>query len=148
MDARLNKSRCLLGVESSGHFVFPQYFLFDDAMLLPLLVGKILEQEKKKLSDLLSSIPKMFAVRKTFKCSDETKFSVIDDLVKNFRKDYPQLNDIDGLAITVPEGYVLIRASNTGPKIRLFAESVDKTSVDILDKKFSEILELAIKNKH
>ena len=148
LDARLNKSRCLLGVESSGHFVFPQYFLFDDAMLLPLLVGKILEQEKKKLSDLLSSIPKMYAVRKTFKCSDETKFSVIADIVKNFRKDYPQLNDIDGLAITVPEGYVLIRASNTGPKIRLFAESVEKGSVDFLDKKFSEILELAIKNKH
>lgn len=144
LESRINKHRCLLGVESSGHFVFPQYFLFDDAMLLPLLIGKILEKEQKPLSELLSGIPMMFAIRKTFKCADDKKFTVIANLVKDLKSTYPKLNEIDGLALSLPEGYVLIRASNTGPKIRLFAESSEKNSVETLDKKFSSILENAI----
>ena len=147
LESRINKDRTLLGVESSGHFVFPQYFLFDDAMLLPLILGKILEEEKKKLSDLLSGIPTMFAVRKTFKCADDKKFDVITDLITNLRKNYPEINDIDGLAISLPEGYVLIRASNTGPKIRMFAESAVKNSVEKIDKQFSSLLEQAITEK-
>ena len=145
LDARLNQSICLLGVESSGHYVFPQYFLFDDAMLLPLIVGKIIEKEKKPLSELLSIIPKMIAVRKTFKCSDSKKFVVIQKLLTDLRKTYPNINDIDGLAITLDgDGYVLIRASNTEPKIRLFAEASSKDQVTGIVNKFSSILEQAI----
>ena len=148
LESRINKERCLLGVESSGHFVFPQYFLFDDAMLLPLIVGKILEKEGKSLSSLLSGIPTMFAVRKVFKCSDNTKFIVIKDLIAELKGTYPQLNEIDGLAIGLPEdGYVLIRASNTGPKIRLFAEASTQKRVNEIEQKFSSVLQEAITKK-
>jgi phosphomannomutase len=142
LEARLNKSSCLLGVESSGHFVFPQYFLFDDAMLLPLIVGKIIEKEKKSLVELLQNLPKMQAVRKTFKSADHIKFIVIEKLTKELKVKYPQLNDIDGLAINFNNnGYVLIRASNTGPKIRLFAEAKTKERVNEIASEFSLILE-------
>ena len=148
LDARLNRSTCLLGVESSGHYVFPQYFLFDDAMLLPLIVGKIVEKEQKPLSELLSNIQKMVAIRKTLNCSDSTKFVVIQKLLADLKKNYSHINDIDGLAITLDgDGYVLIRASNTEPKIRLFAEASSKYRVEEIVTKFSTLLEQAINNE-
>ena len=145
LDARLNRDKCLLGVESSGHYVFPQYFLFDDAMLLPLIVGKILEQEQKSLSELLSNIPKMISFRRAFKCPDNKKFTVIQKLVEELKKSYSKINTIDGLAVTLdPGGYVLIRASNTEGKIRLFAEASNQKRVDEITGNFIPILENAI----
>lgn len=147
LDARINKDKCLLGVESSGHYVFPQYFLFDDAMLLPMIVGKLLEQETKTLSELLSNIPKMISYRKAFKCPDDKKFDVIKILTQELKDSYPNMNNIDGLAIKLEkDGYVLIRASNTEPKIRLFAEASTQNRVDEIVKIFTSALEKCIGN--
>ena len=145
LDARINKDKCLLGVESSGHYVFPQYFLFDDAMLLPMIVGKLLEQESKTLSEVLSNIPKMISYRKAFNCPDEKKFDVIKGLTKKLKNSYPNMNNIDGLAISLnKDGYVLIRASNTEPKIRLFAEASTQNRVDEIVNIFGKALENSI----
>ncbi len=149
LESRVNRSRTLLGVESSGHYVFPQYFLFDDAMLLPLIVGKIIEKENKPLSELLSNIHKMIAIRKTFNCPDATKFKVIENIIVDLKQKYSNINDIDGLAITLEgDGYVLIRGSNTEPKIRLFAEASTKERVEEIAGQFSTILEQAIKKEN
>lgn len=146
LESRVNRSRTLLGVESSGHYVFPQYFLFDDAMLLPLIVGKIIEKEQKPLSELLSNIFKMVAIRKTLNCPDATKFTVIQKLVADLKNQYSNVNDIDGVAISLDDGYVLIRASNTEPKIRIFCESSTPEKVNEIASKFTSLLEEAIKN--
>ena len=69
-------------------------------------------------------------------------------LLNELRKNYPHINDIDGLAITLDtDGYVLIRASNTEPKIRLFAEASSKDRVEEIDNQFSTILKQAINNE-
>lgn len=145
LEARNNREICVLGVESSGHFVFPQYFLFDDAILLPLLIGLLLQKEVKKLSELVSEIPKMFSKRKTYKCSDVTKFNVINELANDLDKEFSNINRIDGLAIQLDKkGYILIRASNTGPKIRIFIESDSESNVSELYEKFSPLIDQKI----
>ena len=45
--------------------------------------------------------------------------------------EYPQIDTIDGLSIRFEEGTrILIRASNTGPKIRITAESKNRTDLE------------------
>jgi len=66
------QTHALLGIESSGHLIIPEYFLFDDALVIPLKIAQILDsiknlymtwwwkrqviqQKKKKLNALMTS---------------------------------------------------------------------------------------------
>ena len=145
LEARENRNDCILGVESSGHFVFPQYFLFDDALLLPLILGKFLENNKEKLSYLVNKIPTMHSKRNIFKCSDLNKFDVVNNVFLEIKDKYKNINTLDGVAINVEgKGYVLIRSSNTSPKIRIFVESNSPQNLDSLYQEFSQLLEKKI----
>jgi len=129
-----------LGIEESGHIVMRDYFLFDDALLVPLKIAEILLKEKKKLSDLINQI-KVYPLEEiTFNCPDEIKFRVIDNLTEEFKKTYEKVNTLDGVKVNFDYGWILIRASNTSPKIRLYVEAKTKEKLNFLKEKFSQIL--------
>jgi phosphomannomutase len=124
LTAEAKRSDALLGMESSGHYVFPQYFLFDDAMLIPLLTGKTIEYFNKSLSELVDELPVLHKAKITIEVSDEEKFKVIDSLKSALKKKSSySINDIDGIGIFLDDGWVLIRASNTSPLIRVTTEA-------------------------
>lgn len=135
------KYKATIGIEESGHIVMPEYFLFDDAILIPLKIAEIVLKEKKKLSKLVEQI-KIYPFKEiTFKCSDKIKFQVVEKLAEEFEKKYGKVNTLDGVKVEFPEGWILIRPSNTSPKIRLYIEAKTKEKLNILRKKFSQILE-------
>jgi phosphomannomutase/phosphoglucomutase len=117
------QEHALLGIESSGHLILPEYFLFDDALVVPLKIAEILEHEKKPLHDLVTRIPMYPSKKEEIDCADETKFAVIDQLKQQLVKEYEHVNIMDGVRVDFKEGWVLIRASNTSPIIRLTAEA-------------------------
>ena len=112
-----------LGIESSGHLIIPSYYLFDDALLIPLKIAEILEKESASLSSLCEKIPMYPRKKVEIDCSDTIKFDVIDALTISFKKEYTQVNTLDGIRIELPYGWALIRASNTSPIIRLTVEA-------------------------
>jgi phosphomannomutase len=124
LTAEAKQTGALLGMESSGHYVFPQYFLFDDAMLIPLIAGKAIEFFNKSLSELVDELPILHKAKNTIEVSDKDKFKVIDKLKTTLKKNPSySINDIDGIGIFLEEGWVLIRASNTSPLIRITTEA-------------------------
>lgn len=142
------KQDTLLGIEKSGHMVFPDLFIFDDAIPIPLKVSEVLVNSKKSLSELVAKLPKTFKIRKALKCPDKIKFSVIDNLAEKFKEEYENINTIDGVAVRIGnEAFVLCRASNTGPKIRITIESDTQQELNNLEKKFLPILEEMIKKE-
>lgn len=129
-----------IGIEESSHIVMPDYFLFDDALLIPLKIAEILIKEKKKLSQIVKKI-KIYPFKEiSFNCPDETKFKVLEKLTKKFKKDYKKVNTLDGVKIYFDFGWVLIRVSNTSPKIRLYIEAKTKEKLKFLKQKFSKII--------
>lgn len=134
------EKQAIIGLESSGHFVFPEFFLFDDAMVTPLLIGKILEKTKKTLSTLVNEIPVLHKSKKVVDVSDERKFQVIEKLVSKLSLEYSNIDTIDGIGITMDDGWALIRASNTSPAIRITTESSSKIKADQLLDKFEHTL--------
>ena len=52
----------------------------------------------------------------------------IDSILKNLEKKYAhfEINTVDGLKIIMPEGWVMIRKSNTEPIVRVYAESTHR----------------------
>jgi phosphomannomutase len=139
------RKKAILGIEESNHIVIPEYFLFDDAILIPLKIAEISIKQKKKLSQLVKETKQYPFEEIVFDCPDEIKFQVVNGLTKEFKKIYKKINTLDGLKINFDFGWVLIRASATSPKIRLYVEAKNKKRFKYLKEEFSKILIKCIK---
>jgi phosphomannomutase/phosphoglucomutase len=117
------QTHALLGIESSGHLILPEYFLFDDALVVPLKIAQILDTINRPLHDLMMESPSYPTRKEEIPCADDIKFDIIQHLKQQLSKEYPQVNTMDGVRVDFTEGWVLIRASNTSPIIRLTAEA-------------------------
>ncbi len=135
-----------LGIESSGHIIIPNYFLFDDALIVPLKIAEILDKKGTKLSSLVDEIP-VYPIKKAeIECEDKIKFKVMNKIIERIQQEYVNTNILDGVRIELADGWVLIRPSNTSPIIRLTAEANNETELELLIKQFSEIVENEIEN--
>ena len=138
------KEKAILGIEESSHIVMPKYYLFDDAILIPLKIAEILVKTGKKLSEIVDGI-KIYPFEEiVFDCPDEKKFLVVDKLKEAFLEKYSNISFLDGIKVNFDSGWVLIRASNTSPKIRLYVEAKTKEKLEKIKKEFSENLSLWI----
>lgn len=123
------QEHAVLGIESSGHLILPEYFLFDDALVVPLKVAQILDTVKKPLSELVAEIPMYPTKKEEIDCPDEIKFDVVQSLKTRLTTEYEHVNTMDGVRVDLPEGWALIRPSNTSPIIRLTAEAENETEL-------------------
>jgi phosphomannomutase/phosphoglucomutase len=62
-------------------------------------------------------------------CPDADKFRTVGELTAYFKEHYPVL-DIDGARVTFPEGWALVRASNTNPYLTLRFEARTQAALD------------------
>ncbi|MCW7076682.1 MAG: hypothetical protein ACXQS6_05380 [Candidatus Syntropharchaeales archaeon] len=141
------KQKAMLGIESSGHMVMPEYFLFDDAILIPLKIAEICSKSKKKLSEMVDEIPIYPKERIDMTCLDECKFSVMDSLKETFSASYDKINTFGGLRIDLDEGWALVRASNTSPTIRLTVEARREEDLGTIAEPFTKAIREKIKEE-
>ena len=141
------KENALLGIESSGHLIIPSYFLFDDALVVPLKIAEIIDEMNTALSSLKEKIPVYPRQKLEISCSDETKFTVMKRLTQQLQEEYTDCNTMDGIRVNLEKGWVLIRASNTSPIIRLTAEADTAEQVSTIASQFKEKTNEIIKQK-
>lgn len=140
------ENKAVYGMEASKHIVIPEYFPFDDGIVSVLKLFEFLSRTDKPLSHFASQVKSYPRERARFECSDERKFKVIKKLQEDFSKKYPKINTLDGVRVDFDGGWILARASNTGPLIRLTVEAKTKEKLDELMKTFSDILNNEIKS--
>lgn len=112
--AKMKETGAVLAGEMSGHIFFADRFYgFDDATYAAARVLEILSNTDKKLSELLSDIPKTFSTPELrVMCSDQIKFNVVQQIADHFSKTNEVIT-IDGARINFEYGWGLVRASNT-----------------------------------
>jgi len=130
------QERAPLGIESSGHLILPEYFLFDDALVIPLKIAEILDHTSKSLSTLVAEFPIYPTKKEEIDCADEIKFMVVQQLQRELVKEFPHVNIMDGVRVDLGTGWVLIRPSNTSPMIRLTTEANNEALVQNLTTQF------------
>ena len=123
--AKMKEEHAELAGEMSGHIFFKQrYFGFDDAVYSSARLLEILTNEKRPLSALLSDVPKTFASPELrVDTVEEKKFEIVKRATELLRKAGHSIIDVDGVRVTFPDGWGLIRASNTGPILVLRFEA-------------------------
>ena len=115
--AKMKEIGAVFTGEMSGHFFLPTNIL---VLTMPSMPGqrllRILSKANEPISALLADVPKYYATPETrIGCPEEYKQKVIDVLIDRFRRKGYEIIDVDGLRVQFPEGWGLIRASNTQP---------------------------------
>ncbi len=121
---QMKEEKALLGGEMSGHMVFAdRYFGYDDAIYASCRLLEIISQTGRRIPDLLSDVPKTYHTPEIrVDCPDDKKFSIVEKVKESFRKEYP-IVDVDGVRVLFPDGWGLVRASNTQPVLVLRFEA-------------------------
>ena len=136
----------LLGGEKSSHFYFSECNGVDDAIFASLRMAEILSKSGEKLSETVDSLPRYPSIyEKNLKCPDKLKFAVIEKLKARFKNQGVNFLDIDGVKLLDKDGWVLIRASNTEPIIRVSAEARTNEKLDELYEYARKELKQALK---
>jgi phosphomannomutase / phosphoglucomutase len=141
--AKMKETGAVLAGEMSGHIFFADRFYgFDDATYAAARVLEILSKTDKKLSELLSDIPKTFSTPELrVPCSDDIKFDVTKKIAEHFSKTNKVI-DIDGARVVFEDGWGLVRASNTQALLVLRFEALTEDSL----KKIRNIVESEVSN--
>lgn len=125
IEEKMREEKAALGGEMSGHIFFADRYLgYDDAIYASCRLVELLSKTEKKLSQLLSDVPKTFITPEIrVDCPDEIKFRVVETVREALRKDYPVI-DVDGARVKFEDGWGLVRASNTQPALVLRFEAL------------------------
>jgi phosphoglucosamine mutase len=111
-----------------------------------VLLLKALEDEGKSLSEFVAETPAYPVLRANVPCGNEIKYAVVEkaeEILKAHFPDYRQISNIDGVRLTVDDGWVLARASGTEPLVRLTVEGESlKAAKRIMDKAVAVVKEV------
>ena len=144
--AKMKEERALLAGEMSGHLFFAdRYFGYDDAIYAGARLMEILSHNRGSLSARLSDIPKMVNTPEIrIECPEDKKFRVVEQLADEFKREYHVI-DIDGARVLFPDGWGLVRASNTQAILVLRFEASSQESLrriqDLIMQKLNSLLE-------
>lgn len=141
--AMMKETGALLAGELSGHIFFAdRYYGFDDAIYASLRLLNILSYTRKDLETLLEDFPKTFKTPEiAVPCGENDKFSIMDRLKNTLVLDKDAtLITLDGIRIDYPDGWWLIRASNTESILTLRAEATTKERLNAFIGKIQALL--------
>lgn len=121
---KMKVEKASLAGEMSGHIFFAdKFFGYDDALYASLRLLEIMSKTGKNLSQLLEGIPPAVSTPEIrVDCPEAIKFRVVETVKQELGKAY-RIIDIDGVRIEFPDGWGLIRASNTQPALVLRFEA-------------------------
>ena len=86
----MKEEKAELAGEMSGHMFFAdRYFGFDDAVYASCRLLEIIANTGKKISELLSDVPKTYSTPEIrVECPDDKKFALVKKVTEFFRKSY------------------------------------------------------------
>ncbi len=114
--AKMQETGAPLAGEMSGHIFFGgDWFGFDDALFAAARLLEITAAGPGGLAALLADIPPTVVTPELrLPCDEARKFAIVGEAAEAFGARYP-VNTIDGVRIAFPDGWGLVRASNTQP---------------------------------
>ncbi len=116
-----------LAGEMSGHIFFAdRYYGYDDALYAAVRLLGVIGRGTADLATLRDRLPAVVNTPELrFPCSETRKFAVIDEVKRRLRQAAAEMSDIDGVRVRTPDGWWLLRASNTQDVLVARAEARD-----------------------
>jgi len=109
------------GGEASGAFIFPDFSLCPDGPLAAATLAHKVAREGP-LSKLVDALPRYPIARGSHPVPNERKAAVLAGVARRLAGE-GRVSTLDGVRVDLPEGWILVRASGTEPKVRWTAEA-------------------------
>jgi phosphomannomutase len=140
--AKMAEIKAPFAGEMSGHiFYADRWYGFDDALYVAVRLLGIVARMEGKLSDVRAALPQVVNTPELrFNCDDRRKFEVVEEVASRLREQKAEVNDIDGVRVLTPDGWWLLRASNTQAVLVARAEARDEAGLDRLKQALVEQL--------
>jgi len=123
-----------LAGEMSGHIFFAHDFYgFDDAQYAAVRLIRAVHMIGKSMTDIRSAMPAMVNTPEMrFQVDESRKFAVVDEVLDRLEAGGADVDRTDGARVTTPDGWWLLRASNTQDVLVARAEATDQPALDRL----------------
>lgn len=130
------------GGEYSGHLYFRDKFIGnDDGIYGGLRLVEILSNKKTTVSEELKDISVYYSSKEAkLPVEDSKKAKIIDRVEEYVKNKGYTYQTTDGIKIIYPDGFALIRKSNTSPNIITRYESKDKEKLKQIEEEFTSLL--------
>ena len=132
--AKMAETGSPLAGEMSGHVFFAdRWYGFDDALYAAVRLLGIVARMDGKLSAVREAMPQVINTPELrFDCADTRKFGVIEEVAARLKQDGAIVADIDGVRVQTPDGWWLLRASNTQAVLVARCEATSEDGLDRL----------------
>ncbi|MCT8179039.1 phosphomannomutase/phosphoglucomutase [Variovorax sp. CY25R-8] len=140
--AKMKELDSPLGGEMSGHIFFKErWFGFDDGTYAGCRMLEILSRSPNA-SDVLNALPTSFSTPElNVKCAEGEPHAVVERLLKEASFEATaKVSTIDGLRVDWPDGFGLIRASNTTPVLVLRFEGQTQAALERIEARMLALL--------
>ncbi len=131
----MKENNAVIGGEGNGGIIVPDFHYGRDALIGIALFLTHLATQQKTMHALRATYPNYYITKDKKDLPDGTDVKAILEKIKVNNADIPA-NTVDGLKLHVGNDWVHLRASNTEPIIRIYAEANDKATADALAERF------------
>ena len=120
--AKMKEVGAVIGGEGNGGIIDPQLHYGRDSLIGLALVLSHLATSRKSINELRASYPHYEMIKDKKTVDDDYDLSAAFAKVKAANPGITT-NEVDGLKLDFPDGWVHLRASNTEPIVRVYAEA-------------------------
>tara|TARA_B110000881_G_C18604745_1_gene538591 strand:- start:6468 stop:7841 length:1374 start_codon:yes stop_codon:yes gene_type:complete len=134
---KLRETNALLAGEMSGHIFFnDDWYGFDDGHYAGVRIIDLINRSNSSIDEMISELPKSFSTPElNIYASDDSKFDIVKKFAEECSLDGKKIT-IDGLRIEFSNGWGLLRASNTTPKLVLRFEGSSEIDLNEIQENF------------
>jgi phosphomannomutase len=117
----MQQHHAVIGGEGNGGVIYPRINFARDSLVGIALVLHLLAESGKSVTELLEDIPRYTIVKEKMTCPSDR----IPKVLRLVRQEFSQfpMDTRDGVKVILPDGWLLVRGSNTEPIIRVVAEA-------------------------
>lgn len=122
----------VIGGEGNGGVIDPRVVLVRDSFIAMALVLERIAVEGKSVESLAAALPRLVMKKTKIDLSGALRGSGLASGLARIEAAFPEAkaSRLDGLRLDWPGGWLLVRASNTEPIVRVVAEAVEEAVVD------------------
>jgi phosphomannomutase / phosphoglucomutase len=142
MKEKMAETGALLGGEFSGHIFFKErWFGFDDGIYAAARLIEILSTTDPDLDLQLEAFPDSISTAELkVETTEQQKFIIIKQLIDNADFGDGKVSTLDGVRVDYPDGWGLVRASNTTPVLVLRFEADTEEAIQRIQDQFKQQL--------
>jgi phosphomannomutase len=136
----MKKRSAVLGGEGNGGVIYPRLNFARDSLVGMALITHLMIETGQTITELVNSLPRFIMIKEKLVCSSD-KIAVVLRMLRNEYSKYP-IDLRDGVKVELPNGWFLVRGSNTEPIIRVITEGEDETIArSIRDRVYTQVQE-------